>query len=166
MMAMSRSRIYEHLGRNPGIIFTGKSANLLLYICVHIILESQSCCLAWSVRISYIQYSHYSSQSTVHIFTRDETGLVCPCPFSWSVHCNFTGDGKCNERGWACNPPPSPAWANFTLMMECSPESSRCYSVYTVPQLLLFPAFTVRYTCDYLGERFTVRRPLADCVQK
>jgi hypothetical protein len=56
----------------------------------------------------------------------------CVCPLSWSVHCNFTGDGKCNERGWACTPPPSPAWANFTLMIECTPESSSCYSVYSV----------------------------------
>ncbi len=32
---------------------------------------------------------------------RDETGSV-----SWSVHCNFTGEGKCNERGWACTPHP------------------------------------------------------------
>ncbi len=55
------------------------------------------------------------------------------CPLSWSVHCNFTGDGKCNERGWAFSePPPSPAWANFTLMIECKPESSRCNSVYSV----------------------------------
>ncbi len=30
------------------------------------------------------------------------------------------------------HPPPLPAWANFTLMMECTPESSRCYSVYYV----------------------------------
>jgi hypothetical protein len=30
------------------------------------------------------------------------------------------------------HPPPSPAWANFTLMTECTPESSRCYSVYSV----------------------------------
>ncbi len=30
------------------------------------------------------------------------------------------------------HPPPSPAWANFTLMMECRPESSVCYSVYSV----------------------------------
>jgi hypothetical protein len=29
-------------------------------------------------------------------------------------------------------PPPVLAWANFTLMMECTPESSRCYSVYSV----------------------------------
>ncbi len=28
----------------------------------------------------------------------------CICPLSWSVHCNFTGEGKCNERGWACTP--------------------------------------------------------------
>ncbi len=43
------------------------------------------------------------------------------CLLSWSVHCNFTGDGKCNQRGWACTPPTLPAWANFTLMMECTP---------------------------------------------
>jgi hypothetical protein len=30
------------------------------------------------------------------------------------------------------HPPPLSAWANFTLMMECTPESSRCYSVYSV----------------------------------
>ena len=29
-------------------------------------------------------------------------------------------------------PPPSPARANFTLMTECTPESSGCYSVYSV----------------------------------
>ncbi len=60
----------------------------------------------------------------VHLFTRDETGLVC-LPIRWSIHCNFSGDGKCAT-------PPSPNWANFTLMMECTPESCRCYSVYSV----------------------------------
>ena len=40
-------------------------------------------------------------------FPRDETGLVCRvCPLSWSVHCKFTGYGKCKERGWACTPHP------------------------------------------------------------
>jgi hypothetical protein len=45
-------------------------------------------------------------QST-HI-SRDETGSVYlpQCPLSWSVHCNFSGEGKCNERGWACTPHP------------------------------------------------------------
>jgi hypothetical protein len=42
----------------------------------------------------------------------------CICPLSWSVHCNFNGDGKCNERGWACTPHPHqarlilPSWLN------------------------------------------------------
>ncbi len=42
----------------------------------------------------------------------------CICPLSWSVHCNFTGEGKCSERGWACTPTPhqpgliSPSWLN------------------------------------------------------
>ncbi len=30
----------------------------------------------------------------------------CICPLSWSVHWNFTGEGKYNERGWACTPHP------------------------------------------------------------
>jgi hypothetical protein len=30
------------------------------------------------------------------------------------------------------HPPPSPARANFTLMTECTPESSDCNSVYSV----------------------------------
>ncbi len=30
----------------------------------------------------------------------------CICPLSWSVHTNFSGEGKCNERGWACTPHP------------------------------------------------------------
>ncbi len=35
-------------------------------------------------------------------------------------------------KGGGRAPPPSPACANFTLVMECTPESSRCYSVYSV----------------------------------
>jgi hypothetical protein len=35
-------------------------------------------------------------------------------------------------KGVGVHPPPSPAWANFTLLMECTPESSRYYSVYSV----------------------------------
>jgi hypothetical protein len=30
------------------------------------------------------------------------------------------------------HPPPSPARANFTLITECTPESSGCNSVYSV----------------------------------
>jgi hypothetical protein len=35
-------------------------------------------------------------------------------------------------KGVGVHPPPSPARANFTLMTECTPESSRYYSVYSV----------------------------------
>jgi len=31
--------------------------------------------------------------------------------------------------------PPSPAWADFTLMMECTPESGHGHSVYSVVPL-------------------------------
>ncbi len=34
--------------------------------------------------------------------------------------------------GRAVHPPPSPAQPNFTLMTECTPESGRYYSVYSV----------------------------------
>jgi hypothetical protein len=30
------------------------------------------------------------------------------------------------------HPPPSRAWANFSIMMECMPESGRCHSVYSL----------------------------------
>ena len=43
-------------------------------------------------------------------------------------------------KGGGRAPPPSPAWANFTLMIECTPESSRCYSVYSVGDTLLAKA--------------------------
>ncbi len=33
-------------------------------------------------------------------FPRDKTGLVCLPTQLERVHCNFTGDGKCNKRGW------------------------------------------------------------------
>ncbi len=36
------------------------------------------------------------------------------------------------KGGGRAPPPPLPAWANFTHMMECTPESSYCYSVYSV----------------------------------
>jgi hypothetical protein len=41
----------------------------------------------------------------VHILVEMKQGQ-CICPLSSSVHRNFTGEGKCNERGWACTPHP------------------------------------------------------------
>ncbi len=67
----------------------------------------------------------------VHILVEMKQGQ-CICPLSWSVQCNFTGEGKCNERGVGLHPPPSPARTDFTLITECTPESSGCNSVYSV----------------------------------
>ncbi len=55
---------------------------------------------------------------TEYISLREMKQGQCICPLSWSVHCNFTGDGNCNKRGWACNPHPHqpslilPSWLN------------------------------------------------------
>jgi hypothetical protein len=35
-------------------------------------------------------------------------------------------------KGGGRAPPPSPGWADFTIMMECTPESSHCHSVCTL----------------------------------
>ncbi len=60
-------------------------------------------------------------------------GVYCICPFSWSLHHDFVRDGRYSEKGWACTPhPPSPGWANFSIMMECTPESGLCPSVCTL----------------------------------
>jgi hypothetical protein len=48
--------------------------------------------------------------------------------------------------------PPSPAWANFTLMMECTPESSRCFSVYSVTRT--DPPPTAGHFCDESKTQF------------
>jgi hypothetical protein len=34
------------------------------------------------------------------------------------------------KGGGACTPP-FPAWADFSIMINCSPESGRCHSVYS-----------------------------------
>ncbi len=39
-------------------------------------------------------------------------------------------------KGGGRAPPTLTILANFTLMMECKPESSRCYSVYSVVDIV------------------------------
>jgi hypothetical protein len=53
---------------------------------------------------------------------------------SWCVHHNFVRDGRYSERGGRA-PPPSPAMRQF-FNLECSPESGRCHSVYSVGEIL------------------------------
>jgi hypothetical protein len=82
--------------------------------------------------LAYFIYT-YTEYHRVHISTRDVTGLACICSLSWSVHCNFTGDGECSEKGRACTPHPHqpglilPSWSNVrqkatvaTLCTLCS----------------------------------------------
>jgi hypothetical protein len=45
------------------------------------------------------------------------------------------------------HPPPSPAQPNFTLMTECTPESRRYYSVYSVD-----PDFSVSNAADMASD--------------
>ncbi len=78
-----------------------------------------------------IEYKAYVENHRVHILVEMKQGQ-CICPLSWSGHCNFTGEGKCSERGWPCTPPPSPARAYFPLITACTPESSGCNSVCTL----------------------------------
>ncbi len=44
--------------------------------------------------------------TTEYISLQEMKQGQCICPLSWSVHYNFTRDGKCNKRGWACTPHP------------------------------------------------------------
>ncbi len=60
-------------------------------------------------------------------------GVYLPSQLEHTVHHNFVGVGRYSESGWACSgaPPPSP-WPNFSIMMECTPKSGHCHSVYSV----------------------------------
>ncbi len=35
-------------------------------------------------------------------------------------------------KGDGCEPPPSPGWADCTILMECTPANGRCHSVYSL----------------------------------
>ncbi len=68
------------------------------------------------------------------------------------------------------HPPPLTAWANFALMMECTPESSRCYSVYSVVEPLgrvrppSPPAWKrIGISPETHGPFWALRDPLAVC---
>ncbi len=66
-------------------------------------------------------------QHRAHIGVAQKQG-DCICTLSWSVHQNFVRDGSYSEREWACTPPLS-GWADFSIMMECTPESGQCPSL-------------------------------------
>jgi hypothetical protein len=57
----------------------------------------------------------------VHIGVEEKKG-ECICLFRWSVHHNFARDGTgrySESGGGGVHLPPSPGWADFTIMMGC-----------------------------------------------
>jgi hypothetical protein len=54
-----------------------------------------------------------------------------------------------------------PAWANFSIVMECTPESSRCYSVFTLcmePLIILKKECSMCVTCHDFSTFCSKRR--------
>jgi hypothetical protein len=73
-----------------------------------------------------------SEAHRIHILV-DMKQRDCIGPLSWSVNCNFVRDGNYSEKlVVGLHPPPSPAWANISIMMECTSESGGCHSVCTL----------------------------------
>ncbi len=73
----------------------------------------------------------------------------CICPLSSSVHCNFTGDDKCNKTGWACTPHPHqarlilPSWLNVRQKADVTSLCtlwSGCFNLCLISGLLFLPA--------------------------
>ncbi len=56
------------------------------------------------------------------------------------------------KRG-RCAPPPLPAWANFSIMMEWTSESGRCHSMCTLRLKLFFS-----YSCVLSGVPYALHR--------
>jgi hypothetical protein len=56
-------------------------------------------------------------------------------------------------KGGGRAPPSSPVWANYSIMMECSPESGCCHSVYSVVQNLTQVKARIIVHCLYKWHR-------------
>jgi hypothetical protein len=53
-------------------------------------------------------------------------------------------------KGVGVHPPPSPAQANFTLMTECTTESRRYYSVYSVGFATTYKKFKLMFDLIFI----------------
>jgi hypothetical protein len=73
--------------------------------------------------------SKYIKYHRVHLGVEWKQG-ECICPLNWSVHHSFVSDGRYSiVEGGGRASPPTTGWANFSIMMECTPERGTCYSV-------------------------------------
>ncbi len=109
-------------------------------------------------------YLGKGSTHRVHTGVEQKQG-ECICPLSWSVHHNFVRDGRHSKRGWSCTPPPSPAWADFSIMMECKPESGHCHSVYSVVQRIIQDTVVLRSIPDCMCSNSHMLRRL-NCTRQ
>jgi hypothetical protein len=88
--------------------FLGIESSLLKRLQILVLLFEP--CLVWPHQLfsptqclESLIIERIGSNHRVHILVEMKQGQ-CICPLSWSVHCNFTGDGKCNERGGRAPP--------------------------------------------------------------
>jgi hypothetical protein len=49
-------------------------------------------------------------------------------------------------KGGGRAPPPSPGWHDFSIMMECTPESGFCHSIYVSIDSYLFAPKPIKFT--------------------
>ncbi len=81
----------------------------------------------------------------VHILVEMKQGQ-CICPLSWSVHCNFSGEGKCSEWGWACTPPP-PLPARLILLPWWNVRQKAAVTTLCTPWQIHSPYFSSTPIC-------------------
>ena len=92
---------YANLYKIPGI-----SRNSVTFYTNFSTIHHRRHILHTAEKLQYADWGWGGGKTTEYISLQEMKQGQCICPLSWSVHCNFTGDGKCNKRGWACNPHP------------------------------------------------------------
>jgi hypothetical protein len=74
-----------------------------------------------------------SLYATEYIWGRDEIQEVyLPSQLERTVHCNSVRDGIIEWMGVGVHSSSTPARADFSIMMECTPEIGYCHSVCTL----------------------------------
>jgi hypothetical protein len=121
--------VYIHVSKYKGLVALCHSfCNLIFFnnhshsTITHLFIPHHSprpfSCILIGIASSLSKRKAFIGCRTEYISLQEMKQGQCICPLSWSVHCNFIGDGKCNERGWACTPHPHqprlilPSWLN------------------------------------------------------
>ncbi len=85
-----------------------------------------------SVLLSFLRYKIAGGKANrVHIVVEEKLGVYI---FSAGAYSITLIDILDRVKG-GVHLPPSLGWADFTILMECTPESGRCHSVYSVVKL-------------------------------